>query len=316
MAGALRPHDPVGFAAAASEGAGEGAGKWTKARGGLDENFVIAMIPRNDHDCRGQNVAVVETARARRAARSAADPPSRARCGWLPREVRAVTALGRVATDAPHAGWLGKQVYALCQRRIVGALRLAARSALAPLWLIAPATAADGEPGACPAAGTVIVTSLDTTLRFAPGQGLVCSVTPSGAASYQTFGLVTLVNSMNYQANKAAIAGLWPLAVGKVVKFTARRGSYQWIASYTVSDQRSITVPAGTFPVFVVVYEETQTSPNIVASHSGIYHSIWTYYISTDVGYYVKMDYPSISGGPSAYYQHTPWEAVSITRPP
>ncbi len=198
---------------------------------------------------------------------------------------------------------------------IAGALVGAARIVLALLCLTAAARAEDAEPGACPAPGTVIVTSLGTTLAFTARQGLVCSVTPSGSDKYQTFGLVTLVNSMNYQADEAEIAKLWPLAVGKAVKFTAVRGGYRWIAAYTVTAKQDITVQAGRFSVYVVVYEETQISPKVVASHSALYHSIWTYYISTDVGYYVKMEYQSISGGPSAYYQHTPWEAVSISRP-
>lgn len=175
------------------------------------------------------------------------------------------------------------------------------------------------EPGACPAPGSVIVTSLGATLRFGAREGLVCSVTSSGSrlfgdSKYQTFGLITLVNSMNYLANKDEIAKLWPLAVGKVVKFTARKGSYEWIAAYTVTERKDITVKAGTFPVYVVTYEETQTSRKIAPSHNAAYHCIWTYYISTDVGFFVKMDYESISGGPSAYYPHTPWEAVSINR--
>ena len=209
----------------------------------------------------------------------------------------------------------GKPVKTIVKAAIVGALVGAARSALAFLWFTASAQAADAEPGACPAPGTVIVTSIGTTMRFEARQGLVCSVTSSGSNRYQTFGLVTLVDSMNYQANKAAIAKLWPLAVGKVVKFTATSRGYDWIAAYTVAEQKVITVPAGTFSVYVVNYEETQTSKKIVASHNAIYHCIWTYYISTDVGFLVKMDYQSISGGPSAYYPHTPWEAVSINRP-
>jgi hypothetical protein len=209
----------------------------------------------------------------------------------------------------------GKKVKSILKAARSGAFIGAAGGALALPWFIASAQAADLEPGACPAPGTVIATSIGTTLRFEARQGLVCSVTSSASGKYQTFGLVTLVDSMNYQADKAAIAGLWPLAVGKVVTFTAKRGSYEWFAAYTVAEQKIITVPAGRFSVYVVSYEETQTSQQIVASHNAIYHSIWTYYISTEVGYYVKMEYQSISGGPSAYYSHTPWEAVSINRP-
>jgi len=174
----------------------------------------------------------------------------------------------------------------------------------------------EAEPGACPAPGTEIATSLGVTLKFAAREGLVCSLTTSASDRYQTFGLVTQVNSMNYAADKEAIATLWPLTVGKTVRFTAKRGSYEWIAAYTVTEKKDIIVKAGTFPVYVVVYEETQTSKKIAPSHSDIYHSVWTFYISTDVGFFVKMDYESISGGPSAYYPHTPWEAVSITPPP
>jgi hypothetical protein len=174
---------------------------------------------------------------------------------------------------------------------------------------------AEAQPGACPAPGTQIVTSLGTTLRFISRDGLVCSLTTTASGAYQTFGLVTLVNSMNYEADKEAIATLWPLAVGKAVAFKAKKGSYEWIAAYTVTEKRDLTVAAGTFPVYVVRYEETQTSKKIAPSHDALYHSVWTYYISTDVGFFVKMDYQSLSGGPSAYYPHTPWEAVSITAP-
>jgi hypothetical protein len=187
--------------------------------------------------------------------------------------------------------------------------------ALALFCLAASAQAVEVEPGACPAPGTVIVTSLGTTLTFEAQEGLVCSLTSSADGRYQTFGLVTLVNSMNYVANKDMIARLWPLVMGKRVTFNAARGSYEWIADYTVVEKKDITVKAGRFPVYVVKYEETQTSLKTTPSHSGIYHSIWTFYISTDLGFFVKMDYESISGGPSAYYPHTPWEAVLISAP-
>jgi len=198
---------------------------------------------------------------------------------------------------------------------IVGALARAACPGLALLCFAPSAPAAEPVPGACPAPGTVIVTSLGTRLRFDARDGLVCSVTLSGSHKYQSFGLVTLVDSMNYVADKDAIAKLWPLAVGKVVKFTANKGSYEWIAAYTVTEKKDIAVKAGTYSVYVVTYEETQTSAKIEPSHSGVYHCIWTYYISTDIGYFVKMDYQSISGGPSAYYPHMPWEAVTIIGP-
>jgi hypothetical protein len=187
--------------------------------------------------------------------------------------------------------------------------------ALAFLWPVAAAHAAEAVPGTCPAPGTVIVTSMGTTLRFDDRDGLVCSVTASDSGKYQTFGLVTMVDSMNYVANKAEIAKLWPLEVGKVIKFDAKRGSYEWIAAYTVTEKKDVTVKAGAFPVYVVTYEETQISQKFAPSHSGIYHCIWTYYISTDIGFFVKMDYESISGGPSAYYPHTPWEAVAVNVP-
>jgi hypothetical protein len=111
---------------------------------------------------------------------------------------------------------------------------------------------------------------------------------------------------MCYNAAKDRIAKLWPLKVGKVVQFSAREGNYSWTSTYTVTEKKNITVKAGTFPVYVVVYDETQTN--------GRYHSIWTFYISTDLGYFVKVDYKSVSGGPSRRYPHTPWEAVSIIR--
>lgn len=189
------------------------------------------------------------------------------------------------------------------------------RTALALSCLAAPARAAPVEPGTCPPPGTVIVTSARATFTFQGRSGLVCSLTSSTDGRYQTFGLVTLVNSMNYQADKARIAQLWPLAVGKEVKFNVVRGSYAYIADYTVLGTTDITVKAGTFRTYVVRYEETQTSARIAASHTGIYHSIWTFWISPEVGFFVKVDYQSISGGPSAYYPHTPWEAVSISMP-
>jgi hypothetical protein len=137
----------------------------------------------------------------------------------------------------------------------------------------------------------------------------------SKSGAYKTYGLVTLAGSMNYTAAKEEIAKLWPLEVGKIVQFTATRGIYSWIATYKVTEKKDITVKAGSFPVYVVVYEEQQISSTIAPHHTGIYHCVWTFYISEDLGYFVKMDYQSISGGPSAFYPHTPWEVISITHP-
>jgi len=147
------------------------------------------------------------------------------------------------------------------------------------------------------------------------GDGLECSMKSSQKGAYKIFGLVTFVNSMNYTAAKDKIAKLWPLEVGKIVRFTAIQNKYEWVATYKVTERRDITVKAGTFPVYVVVYEEEQISSQTTPLHRGVYQSVWTFYISTDLGYSVKMDYKSISGGPSALYPHTPWEAVSIERP-
>ena len=172
--------------------------------------------------------------------------------------------------------------------------------------LVPPANAAERVPGACPAAGTVIVTSINNTITFKAGDGLLCSATSSKSGDFETFGLVTLVGSMCYVAAKEQIAGLWPLEVGKVVRFSATSEHYQWTSTYTITEKKDIAVKAGTFRVYGVVYDELQTN--------GPYHSIWTFYISTEVGYPVKVDYESVSGGPSRRYPHTPWEAVSIIR--
>ncbi len=177
--------------------------------------------------------------------------------------------------------------------------------------LVPPALAAERAPGACPAPGTVIVTSINETHTIKGGDGLYCWVTLSAPGrpphDIGYFGLVTGVGSMCYNAAKDEIAKLWPLEVGKVVRFSAESGNYAWASTYTVTERKDITVPAGTFPVYVVVYDERQTN--------GPYHSIWTDYISTDVGYRVKLDYwYSVPGGPSRRYPHTPWEAVTITR--
>ena len=172
------------------------------------------------------------------------------------------------------------------------------------------AHAAERVPGACPTPGTVIVTSINETYAIRGGDGLYCWVRSStpGRPSHDfgAFSLVTEVGSMCYIAAKDQIAKLWPLEVGKVVRFSAESGNYAWTSTYTVTEKKDITVKAGTFPVYVVVYDEEQ--------RNGPYHSIWTSYISTDVGYRVKVDYASVSGGPSRRYPHTPWEAVSIIR--
>jgi hypothetical protein len=175
--------------------------------------------------------------------------------------------------------------------------------------------AAERVPGACPAAGTVIVTSINTTYTFKDGDGLQCSGTwaKSGqSGDFKMFGLVTLVGSGCYSAAKDQIATLWPLDVGKVVRISGSEGEYRWTGTYTVTEKKDITVKAGTFPVYVVSYDEQETSR---IPHRIPFHGIWTFYISTEVGYFVKHDYKQVTGKPLRHYPHTPWEAVSITRP-
>jgi hypothetical protein len=138
----------------------------------------------------------------------------------------------------------------------------------------------------------------------------------SKGETIKTYGLVTRVGSDCYKAAKEKIAKLWPLEVGKIVQFTATtpHGGYSWIGTYKVTEKKDITVKAGTFPVYVVVYEEKQIS-GAIPGVGGNLDSVWTFYISEDLGYLVKMDYQQISGGPLPGYSYTPWEAISITHP-
>ncbi len=53
-------------------------------------------------------------------------------------------------------------------------------------------------------------------------------------------------------ADGGAIAGLYPLAVGKGIRFTRNRGNLAWKDTIIVGGTDRITVPAGSFDTYVV----------------------------------------------------------------
>jgi len=110
-------------------------------------------------------------------------------------------------------------------------------------------------------------------------------------------GLVGFSTSDNILEDvKRDFARLWPLEVGKTIRFDiARRAGEVWNNVITVERVETIKVPAGTFSTFVISQQERALN--------GSYNAAYTYWWSPALGFPVKRDVRFITGvsGPSSY---------------
>jgi hypothetical protein len=193
--------------------------------------------------------------------------------------------------------------------------RLAATAILLALMLCPRpiAAIADELQRSCPVPGTRMVVSDGAILTFGSSDGLTCNIEDDAGENFARYGLVWENNNrITYEEGKATIAKLWPLAVGKTVHFDTHSEGATVHHRFTVTGRENITVPAGTFAVYVVVNDEiSELNSTTVA-----YHVIWTHYISPKLGYIVKNDYKYYQGKPEALVQEKEFEATSITSPP
>jgi len=182
----------------------------------------------------------------------------------------------------------------------------AAAAAVFGVVCIAPAMAADPVAGACPKPGTVLQTSIPSTVTVLSADGLICTIRSSATGEGSLIGLV-LRRGPQFEPPPealAAVSGLWPLASGKSASYTLRiPNGGSWSEKYAVHSKRKVTVKAGAFEAFELVQTET----------GGEFEGIYDFYIAPDLGYIVKFRFRLTKGSPD----RTPpdWELVSVKAP-
>lgn len=176
----------------------------------------------------------------------------------------------------------------------------------------APARAENSMPGACPKPGTVLATSLNTTLIAVSASGLTCNMRVKGTgAEFSMIGLLLRRDEKRTPADDgiAAVSSLWPLEAGKSAKYQLHSStdSSHWDEQYSVGPKQSVTTQAGTFQAFPVTQEESGSTHG--AATNG-FRGTYTYYIAPELGYVVKFSFSMTGGSPKNNPRE--WELVSV----
>lgn len=175
-------------------------------------------------------------------------------------------------------------------------------------WM-APAFSDDAQKS-CPDRGTKMTVSSGMKLEFEGSDGLTCNIKNMGTGNpFSFYGLIWYTGTLpdNWNEVRQALNSFWPLTVGKTVSVDDTLGSNAWTNTFTVVGRQSLSVPAGTFDVFVVNYRYA----GVLGTAKGDAAMI-TLYVAPKLGYFVKRDFQRLAGNP----QVSPsWEATTVTPP-
>lgn len=181
--------------------------------------------------------------------------------------------------------------------------------------LVSFATAHAAEPpvpGACPPKGTYMTFSEGSTITISDGaDGLACPGRNRGKP-FVRYGQLWSTDGFEFANDwiKPAIAKIWPLEVGKTAGVVQPIKDYmsstsQLMLTWTVTAKKQVTVAAGTFDVFEVLYDAHNAGYG-----GGMFHRQLVMDIATDLGYVVK----SAPTSQSTVRKDAPWELVSFIK--
>jgi hypothetical protein len=166
----------------------------------------------------------------------------------------------------------------------------------------------------CPAAGTLVETSIGGWFRFTQQDGLRCWYQTKSGAADARYAMLLGRDSSWIRQGADRLARLWPLRVGKQVWFVTEGVSAagyptSWYETYTVTGRERVTVPAGTFDAYVIAWEEQGREGNG-------FHAKYTFWFAPEVGYFVKFRGDGSPGSSLADWQATrvdlPHERTSV----
>lgn len=164
------------------------------------------------------------------------------------------------------------------------------------------------EPAICPPLGTEVRTTDGRLFSFLgrhPGDPESCRWNASGVNRVSSF-LHSLISSEmeTAPAYRVGLRPLFPLATGKSVTFTVQRSAGIWKNTYRVLSEQRLTVPAGTFDVWLVERIEEGMFGNSYRGEN-------IFFIEKNTGLIVKVVSSVVRGQGSLGN----WEALSVRRP-
>jgi hypothetical protein len=177
---------------------------------------------------------------------------------------------------------------------------------LEPATLSAPGTAAV-VPADCPPAGLIMRTTEGrefTYLGRDPADPEICvwSTLGSRTISRQIRGLWSETAETG-RFHREGLRPLFPLATGKTAAYSTSTSNGFWRFNWRVLGERRITVPAGTFDVWVVEFTED--------SITGAFRGERMFYIDKATHSPVRVD-SAVLRGNAAYAPS--WQAISLTQ--
>jgi len=170
----------------------------------------------------------------------------------------------------------------------------------------------------CPAAGTLIRTSAQSSFKFTTGEGFTCGYVDQGGTARARYAI--FADGYGRLA-RHELDSLWPLRVGNRVQFhniDANTPNFlskrDYEESVAVVRQEPVTVPAGRFDTFVIEWRET--------GFSQIYRSdaIITLWYAPRTGYVVKSAVKIVEQDPrdplgASQYAGLDYEATEVVEP-
>lgn len=164
----------------------------------------------------------------------------------------------------------------------------------------------------CPAPGTVIRTSLGTTLSYdgaLPNDPETCRFARSDRQG-EWWSLYAIYSGRaNFDQMRPLFRRLFPLAPGKTVRgFVTDADNFSrnaWEVTFTAVARARLNVPAGMFDAWAIRVTEQGSAGNPYLAES-------TWYLDSATWVPVKFDRRVLRGDPFAGEQG--WEAVSLTR--
>lgn len=142
-----------------------------------------------------------------------------------------------------------------------------------------------------PPPGTVFDTTIGSyRIDAAEGTNLIRKSDQPNLNTIWVGGFLTF-GSRDYAAEpiKRDLSKLWPLEVGKTVRFdVTRQDGAVWANSMKVERIENLKLPAGTYSTFVVSHQERAIN--------GSYNASYTYWWSPALGFPIKKDVQFVSG--------------------
>jgi hypothetical protein len=164
------------------------------------------------------------------------------------------------------------------------------------------------EPALCPPAGSVLRTTDGRQFSFLgrdPTDPETCRWSTAGVAtvSRQLYG-VTPADGVLARESRIGLRRLFPAATGKSTTYSVQTSTGFWNITWCILAEQQITVPAGTFDVWVI--------ENIEEGQLGnIYRGERIFYIEKSTGMAVKVTSRVVRGQANL----ANWEALSVQRP-